>query len=250
MIISHKYKFIFIKTLKVSGTSMEIALSRNLGNKDVITPLNIEDEILRYRLTKILPKNYSLNKSDEIRYSNYIKNLSKKKLSKKKLDLLEKEKDKNGFYKKVNFYNHISAQQIKKKVQYETWKSYFKFTIERHPYDKVISFMYFANRFKKIPNLKKEIDKTIKLKKYLNYPLYLDKKKQIMVNYIVNYNSLKKDIKYLEKKINLDIGKYYLRTKNYTRKRGIHYSKILTLKQKMRIYNDTKIEFRIMKYKK
>ena len=71
-----------------------------------------------------------------------------------------------------------------------------------------------------------------------------------MVNYIVNYNSLKKDIKYLEKKINLDIGKYYLRTKNHTRKGKIHYSKMLTLKQKMRIYNDSKTEFNIMKYKK
>ena len=43
MIISHKKKFIFVKTQKVSGTSMEIALSHSLGRKDVITPLNLED---------------------------------------------------------------------------------------------------------------------------------------------------------------------------------------------------------------
>ena len=45
MIISHKHKFIFIKTFKVSGTSMEIALSRYTGKKDILTPLNLEDEI-------------------------------------------------------------------------------------------------------------------------------------------------------------------------------------------------------------
>ena len=38
-------------------------------------------------------------------------------------------------------------------------------------------FMYFANRFKKIKNIKNEIDKTIRLKKYLNYPIYTNRKK-------------------------------------------------------------------------
>lgn len=250
MIISHKHKFIFIKTIKVSGTSMEIALSHFLGNKDIITPLNIEDEILRYKLTKVLPKNYSQNKRHEEEYSNYIKELSKKTLSKKKLDLLEKEKDNKGFYKKVNFYNHISAQKLKKKLPQKIWKNYFKFTIERHPYDKVISFMYFANRFKKISNLRKEIDKTITFKKYLNYTLYLDEKKRMLVDYILNYSSLKKDIKYLEKIIKLDISKYYLKTKNYTRKVRTNYNKMLTPKQKIKIYNDAKVEFNMMGFKK
>ena len=56
MIISHKHKFIFIKTFKVSGTSMEIALSRYTGKKDILTPLNLEDEIKRYKKTGALHK--------------------------------------------------------------------------------------------------------------------------------------------------------------------------------------------------
>lgn len=48
MIVSHKYKFIFIKTAKTAGTSTEIALSRICGPDDIITPFMIsEDEELR-----------------------------------------------------------------------------------------------------------------------------------------------------------------------------------------------------------
>ena len=47
MIASHQHRFIFLKTRKTAGTSVEIALSKVCGPDDVITEISPEDEELR-----------------------------------------------------------------------------------------------------------------------------------------------------------------------------------------------------------
>ncbi len=117
MIISHQHKFIFFKTAKTAGTSMEIALSKFCGKNDIITPIVEEDEIIRQKLGYRKPQNYEM--------------------SAEKIDLriFRVKQD-------LKFYNHISAKEIKPWLREEIWQEYFKFCFERHPYERVVS-LYF-----------------------------------------------------------------------------------------------------------
>ena len=46
-IVSYQKNFIFIKTNKTAGTSLEIALSKFCGKEDIIGPIFTQDEDLR-----------------------------------------------------------------------------------------------------------------------------------------------------------------------------------------------------------
>jgi hypothetical protein len=67
MIISHEHKFIFLKTRKMAGTSIEIALSRFCGDEDIITPINVPDERLRETLCYRGLQNFDVLASRNVR---------------------------------------------------------------------------------------------------------------------------------------------------------------------------------------
>jgi hypothetical protein len=137
MIISHKHKFIFIKTEKTAGTSMEIALSKYCGPDDVITPIAPGDEKLRQELGYRGPQNYHvpLRKHTKVDLLRFIYNRTP-----------------------ISFYNHASAAYIMKYLDQDIWDAYFKFCFERNPYDKVISmYSMRAHNRKNLPSLSEYI---------------------------------------------------------------------------------------------
>jgi hypothetical protein len=121
MIISHKHKFIFIKNRKTAGTSIEIALSSICGKHDIITPITKNDERVRKKLGFLSAQNYAYPK---YKYRTF--------------KLLK------WMYRKMEdgYYNHMSAKEIKALVSEDVWNSYYKFSFDRNPYDKMVS-LYF-----------------------------------------------------------------------------------------------------------
>lgn len=95
MILSHRYRFIFIKTLKTAGTSIEVSLGRFCGPDDVLTPIAPPEE-------GHSPRNHA------------------------------------------GFYNHMPAAEIRGRVGAPVWDSYYKFTFERNPWDKVVSYYHWV----------------------------------------------------------------------------------------------------------
>jgi len=119
MIISHRHKFIFLKTRKTAGTSIEIALSRFCGEEDIITPIDPEDEKLRKELSYRGPQNF---------------------------DVLASNACKDGqpltASKETGYYNHMPAKRVRKLIGAEIWNEYFKFCFERNPWDRAISMHF------------------------------------------------------------------------------------------------------------
>jgi|APSaa5957512535_1039671.scaffolds.fasta_scaffold79415_2 hypothetical protein len=65
MIISHKHKFIFVKTAKAADTMLDLALREHLGEYDISTPVVSYDEEKAQENGYPGPQNF--NKDYEIR---------------------------------------------------------------------------------------------------------------------------------------------------------------------------------------
>jgi len=244
MIISHKYKFIFIKPTKVAGTSIEIALAKHCGKKDIITPI-----------TKYNPE------SDDTKYNQPIRN-----------------------YKELGYYNHMPPGDIKKNVGGKIWDTYYKFSVVRNPWDQAVSRFFwnkktkspqknitttkiYSNLFnpkayiyilkKMIAFMKKlfwlnsnEFEKFIMLfrKDWTNTRYYFDKKGNPLCDFYIRYENLDDDYKKVCNRLGVPYEKLP-KTKNKQRKVKKHYSVFYNKKTKDKIKSMFKKEIDFFNYK-
>jgi len=175
MIISHKYKFIFLKTAKTASTSIEIALSKHCGKKDNITPMLPPDEQIRSSLHYRGAQNYLAPLTD---YS-----------IKEMISLVLRRSE-----KKQRYFNHISAEAVKKYVGDKTWNDYYKFCVERNPWERLISLYYWVCQSEPRPTISEflESEPPLWLKKF-GFDLYTINE-QVAVNKICLYENLEEEL--------------------------------------------------------
>jgi len=185
MIISHKHKFIFVKTKKVGGTSLELALASICDDGDIITPTS--DEEIRQELNFIGPQNYL----------NTYKDLGKRGTLKLILGLRERHE---------KYLRHYSCTRIKEKIGPKIWNEYYKFTVMRNPYEFIVSH-YFSS--KRDENFK---DYLLANPEHLltNWKIISNKKNEILVDHIIKYEEYEKGLEIVSDKLKLNSNIYNL----------------------------------------
>ena len=232
MIVCHTRKFIFVKTRKTSGTSLEISLSQICGPDDIITPISFEDELVRLDLGGRLPQNYEGR--GEARYREMIRN--------RKLKTFRARR-------RGRFYNHMPAVAIRERLGQRTWNEYFKFSIERHPYEKVVSHIYFHARRKKSWSFDEELERVLNKGYYISYPIYSDGDTPI-VDFLVDYENLQQSLAELGDRLDFDVAGHYPQTKHRYRAERKPARELLSQDVRDLIYAKCRVEFDALGYER
>jgi hypothetical protein len=124
MILSKTHCFIFIKGVKVGGTSVEIALSSICGPEDIVTPITPIDELKRLELNAGA-RNYSQDRAAEFAYLEALRSTA--------LSDLAKLADPPKVY-----FNHMPLRDVLR-LYGPAAVDFCVLCVERHPYAKIFS---------------------------------------------------------------------------------------------------------------
>lgn len=228
MIISHEHKFIFLKTNKTASTSAEIALSKFCGPGDVITPIAPEDEEIRRRLGHPGPRNCHAPLLD-YRFTDVRKWLATGE-------------------RKRRYYPHIPARELKAFIGPSIWNSYFKFCIERNPWDRFVSIYYWRNQSEPRPSIDEFLESGIPLMlKVRGFEVYtIDGR--VAVDKVCLFERLEADLAQVCERIGIDEKLVLPRAKSSSRKDGRHYREILNERQAEKIRQLCKEEIELFAY--
>lgn len=206
MIVSHTHRFIFVKTRKTAGTSIEIALSRFCGPDDIITAISPEDEGLRQQL------GYRSAQNDLLPFRRYSAGRWRQLLTEGR---------------RARLYNHMRADMIRSVVGPSVWDRYYTFTVERNPFDRAVSVYYWETRDADPRPTISEFLRTSNAKVLSNYDHYsIDGVPA--VDRIVRFENLTSDLEEVRLAIGLPEPLTLPHSKGGLRRSPDHYSVVLS----------------------
>ena len=187
MIISHTHKYLFLKSVKTAGTSIEAALSQSCSGNDVVTPLN----------------DFSHNRDETGGAVHRAMNT----------DMLP-------WWNREDIGQHVDAATMKGHLPSDVWQGYCKFSIARNPWDRVVSL--FAWKTRNDASMKPQkrfyhrlgvpFDELAELRK--NFAIFVSRgfetndrfyilDGELCADFMIRYESMNEDLAALAKKLGL-----------------------------------------------
>jgi hypothetical protein len=247
MLLSTKWNFLFIKGQKVASTSVEIALSEHCGPNDIITPITPIDEYMRLD-TGGYCRNYTRDKQAEA-------------------DYLELIRDEKGLIDKIPaavtsqqiYYNHMPYSRVVEIVK-QPLGQFFRFTVERHPYEKALSLANMSLSFRaykqgqrlqpRITDILQALDRLIEkgsLVNIRNFDLY-SINGMSMMDRIIRYENLETELADVVKILGIPGPVKLPVTKEGLRDKSRSAAELLTADQKKIIQQICREEFELLEY--
>lgn len=173
MIISHAHQFIFLKTKKCAGTSIELALSQICGPDDVITRVSPEDEnarVGRGPQHELIPAQYRVP-------------------SWRMRRLLGRSPARSG----TVYFNHMTAAALRRAMDPDLFDTYRKVTVVRNPWDQEVSLYYWLTRHKRRrPSFDQFVQSPRRRSERKNFDIY-SIEGRIVADVVLNYERLADD---------------------------------------------------------
>lgn len=210
MIISHKHKFIFLKTHKTGGTSLQIALSKQCGAQDIISRLHPDDgqEIInangKSEQNTVVPFRY-YSRRDWFQYLFRAR--------------------------RQHYSEHLEVEYLKRWIGADIWNTYYKFCFERNPFEKFLSYYYWRTRDSKV-TLEEFLSEDFS--QLSDIKIYSDAG-EVVVDDVFHYENMDEAIEILEGKIGFEIPMKSVKAKTGYRKDRKPYVEVFSQKQLKKI---------------
>lgn len=131
MIVSHRHRFVFIKTTKTAGTSVELFLRQFCGPDDIVTTLRPDEE--REAMALGLPGPHNVGSRPlapwEVRRADLRRAVGWRRWPDRR-----------------RFYGHQPARLVRDALGAATWRDYRTFTVVRDPWEVAVSRFFWKSR--------------------------------------------------------------------------------------------------------
>jgi hypothetical protein len=161
------------------------------------------------------------------------------------------------------FVTHIAAADIRPLIRDDIWNGFFKFTSERHPYEKAVSYAYFRNsktvrRRRRDPaqrgrrdgkDFAAHLDRVVNRGNYASAPYYMIDGRPVVDDFI-RLETLDADLRRIGTRLGIAIPDALPRKRVTERDDPRPAREILSPQQRDKVYEHCEAEFALLGYER